>query len=50
MGCWNFTRDFFNSLYKAMSGIYQGIINRELARVKTKQSENPVSNRSWNER
>lgn len=46
---WNFTRDFFNSLYKAMSGIYQGIINRELAHVKTKQSEKPVSNRSWNE-
>lgn len=46
---WNFSRDFFNSLYKAMSGIYQGIIDKALVGVKpfTKSStETPSS--YWN--
>lgn len=34
---WNFTRDFFNQIYKAMSGIYQGVIDKALAGVQTRK-------------
>ncbi len=33
---WNFTRDFFNSLYTSMSGIYQNIIDKALSGVQIK--------------
>jgi hypothetical protein len=34
---WNFTRDFFNTLYKAMSGIYQRIIDKALDGIVNKK-------------
>lgn len=47
---WNFTRDFFNSLYRAMSGVYQNIIDKALAGVQVKtpsrnNDEEPFGNR-----
>ena len=31
---WNFFRDFFNQLYKAMSGIYQRVIDKALSNLR----------------
>jgi len=46
---WNFSRDFFNSLYKAMSGVYQGIIDRALSKAipSPKNTESPTTSH-WN--
>lgn len=44
---WNFSRDFFNSLYKAMSGVYQGIIDKALNNVS--RVDKTPNNRNWND-